>query len=226
MVTAIACVDKNMGIGYKGKLLAHIPEDMKRFKELTTNNTVIMGRKTWDSLGKKPLPNRFNIVVTRDSNLGKENTNPMVLFCDLNYVRDYIYHNRKTRNIYVIGGEEIYKELLNCCDTIMLTQIDKIFKKVDTYFPEIDKKIWNLYRIDNEGSNTNYCFKEYRNKNIVTNLDSNIVATHLSDRQKLILVDLVCKEQISMIQKNRNLINDKDYLELEQIKIVLKGKET
>ena len=65
MISAIAAVDKNWGIGFNGELLEHIPEDMKYFKELTTGNTVVMGRKTWDSLPKKPLPDRCNIIISR-----------------------------------------------------------------------------------------------------------------------------------------------------------------
>ena len=64
MISTIVAVDNNWGIGFNGDLLEHIPEDLKYFKELTSGNIVVMGRKTWDSLPKKPLPNRFNIVIT------------------------------------------------------------------------------------------------------------------------------------------------------------------
>ena len=63
MISAIVAVDNNWGIGYNGKLLENIPNDLKHFKELTTNNIVVMGSKTWDSLPNKPLPNRFNIII-------------------------------------------------------------------------------------------------------------------------------------------------------------------
>ena len=66
MIAAIVAVDNNWGIGYNGELLERIPEDMKYFKELTQNKPIIMGRKTWDSLPKKPLPNRINIIITRN----------------------------------------------------------------------------------------------------------------------------------------------------------------
>ena len=64
MIAAIVAVDNNFGIGFNGELLERIPDDLKRFKQLTDDSTVVMGRKTWDSLPKKPLPNRFNIIVT------------------------------------------------------------------------------------------------------------------------------------------------------------------
>ena len=66
MISAIVAVDNNWGIGYNGDLLEKIPEDMKRFKELTTNKVVIMGRKTWDSLPQKPLPDRYNVIITNN----------------------------------------------------------------------------------------------------------------------------------------------------------------
>ena len=69
MISAIVAVDYNWGIGFNGDLLEHIPEDLKYFKQLTTGNTVIMGRKTWDSLPNKPLPNRTNIVITNNTNM-------------------------------------------------------------------------------------------------------------------------------------------------------------
>ena len=69
MISAIVAVDENFGIGFNGDLLEHIPEDLKHFKELTSGHTVVMGRKTWDSLPKKPLPNRHNLVITKDPSI-------------------------------------------------------------------------------------------------------------------------------------------------------------
>jgi dihydrofolate reductase len=79
MISAIVAVDKNWGIGFNNDLLEHIPEDLKRFKELTTGNTVIMGRKTWDSLPKKPLPDRLNIIITSNPKENEENIKYMTL---------------------------------------------------------------------------------------------------------------------------------------------------
>ena len=72
MISAIVAVDNNWGIGFNGDLLEHIPEDLKYFKEITDNHWVIMGRKTWDSLPKKPLPNRTNVVITKNPQYSKE----------------------------------------------------------------------------------------------------------------------------------------------------------
>ena len=79
MISAIVAVDNNWGIGFNGDLLEHIPEDLKYFKELTSGGVVIMGRKTWDSLPKKPLPNRVNIVITSNPKEDEENVKYMTL---------------------------------------------------------------------------------------------------------------------------------------------------
>ena len=89
MIKAIVAVDENWGIGYNGDLLEHVPEDLKRFKELTTNNIVVMGRKTWDSLPKKPLPNRLNIVVTSKQIEDMENVKFLSLEETIRYIINY-----------------------------------------------------------------------------------------------------------------------------------------
>lgn len=137
MISAIAAVDSNYGIGYKGELLFNIKEDLKQFKELTSNNIVIMGRKTWDSLPNKPLPNRTNIVITRKTdNIGDANNN--VFYLDLDNAKDFLSNkDRKNDNVFIIGGGQIYKELLPYCDRIYLTRMYKSFE-ADTYFPDIN----------------------------------------------------------------------------------------
>lgn len=134
MISAIVAVDNNWGIGYNGDLLETIPEDMKYFKELTTNNVVIMGRKTWDSLPKKPLPNRTNIVITSQKK-GDENG---AKFMTLEDAMRYAIVNRPT-DVFIIGGGEIYKKLLPICNRVYITKILKNHKDIDTYFPNLDK---------------------------------------------------------------------------------------
>ena len=82
MISAIVAVDANWGIGYNGQLLEHISDDLKRFKELTSNNTVVMGRKTWESLPNKPLPNRFNVVLTSTPSQMEQTVNTKFLTMD------------------------------------------------------------------------------------------------------------------------------------------------
>ena len=135
MISAIVAVDNNFGIGYKNELLYHIPEDMKRFKKLTTNNIIVMGRKTWESLPTKPLPNRITIVITSHPEESIETENAQVLFYDLTQVKNWL--EKTTQDVFICGGEMIYKELLPYCDIVYLTWIYEEKENVDKYFPNI-----------------------------------------------------------------------------------------
>lgn len=162
MISAIVCVDKNWGIGYQGKLLTHIPDDMKFFKEMTTNNVVIMGRKTYESLTIKPLPNRTNIVVTSKSNNIKNEDGTM--FVSMEFIKRYLETLSPISpiNYYIIGGGQIYKELLPYCHTAYVTKINCSYKNVDTYFPNLDEmKDWEEW-IDEDDKNREYYGLEYK----------------------------------------------------------------
>ena len=135
MISAIVAVDENFGIGFNGDLLEHIPEDLKHFKELTSGHTVVMGRKTWDSLPKKPLPNRHNLVITKDPSI-YELTNE-VWFYTLRQIEVLMLKNKNV-NYFVIGGGQIYEKLLPICDKVYLTKIMVSHENVDTYFPNIE----------------------------------------------------------------------------------------
>ena len=139
MISAIVAVDNNWGIGYNGDLLLSIPDDLKRFKAITTGHNVVMGKNTWESLPKKPLPNRINIVIDyRDT---------------IDYLDDYIIGNledisnmiklsiEKDPNIefFIMGGGSIYKQLLPLCDRVYVTKIYHTFENVDTFFPNLDE---------------------------------------------------------------------------------------
>ena len=145
MISAIVCVDQNFGIGNNNNLLAHIPEDMKFFRQQTDDSIVIMGRKTYDSLPTKPLPNRTNIVIT--SNTALESTGDTI-FSSMEYIKNWLFNQRNAtrdnRDVYVIGGGQIYKELLPYCDCIYLTKVFHSYDNVDTYFPNINKDEWML----------------------------------------------------------------------------------
>lgn len=135
MISAIVAVDENFGIGFNGDLLEHIPEDLKHFKELTSGNNVVMGRKTWDSLPKKPLPNRHNLVITKDPSI-YELTNE-VQFYTLRQIEVLMLKNKNV-NYFVLGGGQIYEKLLPICDKVYLTKIMISHENVDTYFPNIE----------------------------------------------------------------------------------------
>ena len=134
MISAIVAVDNNWGIGFNGDLLEHIPEDLKYFKELTSGNIVVMGRKTWDSLPKKPLPNRINYVITKEA----KSSNKEVAYFDMNCIK-MMMQKQSDYEYFIIGGGQIYKELLPYCDRVYVTKIFKDHDQVDTYFPNLDK---------------------------------------------------------------------------------------
>ena len=134
MISAIVAVDNNWGIGYNGDLLEHIPEDLKYFKALTTGHVVVMGRKTWDSLPKKPLPNRINYVITREA----KTSNEEVSYFDMNCIK-MMMQKQTDYEYFVIGGGEIYEKLLPFCNRVYVTKIYKDHENVDTYFPNLDE---------------------------------------------------------------------------------------
>lgn len=131
----IASVDLNCGIGKDGNLLFPIKRDMERFRELTTGNIVIMGRKTLDSLPDgKPLPNRVNIVLTRDKTFKRDS----VIVCNsLGELSDALNAHPK-KQAFVIGGGEIYRLLLPYCSTAYITRVNAA-KPADTHIINLDE---------------------------------------------------------------------------------------
>lgn len=139
MISAIVAVDNDWGIGYNGELLEVIPEDLKHFKELTTGNVVVMGRKTWDSLPNKPLPNRTNVIVSSQYIIEVLAGNgPPIVKCNMPKCIYGLTHPAD-RDIFIIGGGSIYKQLLPYCDQVYVTKIYKDHENIDTYFPNLDE---------------------------------------------------------------------------------------
>lgn len=134
----IVAVDQNWGIGYKGDLLERISEDLKFFKKTTTGNAIIMGRVTFDSLpNKKPLPNRTNIVLTKNTNLKIDG-------CIICNSIDEILKLEDKENVFVIGGADIYKQLLPYCKKAYVTKILNTYE-YDRSFINLDNdKAWHL----------------------------------------------------------------------------------
>lgn len=155
MITAIVCVDKNFGIGSCGQLLESYPEDMTFFKEKTSGNIVVMGRKTWDSLLKKPLPNRMNIIIT---SLPTKSSNSEIFMTMEEFYKNLPELKKDARDIYIIGGASIYKQLLSYCEKIYMTVIPKVYEKADTFFPQLNFKEWKKIK---EESTTNVSFIEW-----------------------------------------------------------------
>lgn len=133
MLSLIVAVAQNNVIGKDNKLIWHISEDLKRFKEITSGKTIIMGRKTFESL-PGVLPNRKHIIVTRDKNY-KVNSDNVTIVHNLNSLIDQ-YKNCDDE-VFIIGGAEIYKQALPYADKLYLTKINNFFDG-DTFFPEIN----------------------------------------------------------------------------------------
>lgn len=142
MLSIIAAISDNNVIGKNNKLLWHLPEDLKRFKKLTTGHTIIMGRKTFESLGRV-LPNRKHIILTRDMNF-KVNSENVEIINNINDIEKYIHDGEEN---FVIGGAIIYNQLISKVNKLYITKIHKIYEG-DAYFPKINEKDWKL--IENE----------------------------------------------------------------------------
>ena len=138
MLSIIVAIAKNNVIGKDNKLIWHLPEDLKRFKRLTTGHNIIMGRKTFESLGRV-LPNRKHIVICNDAQLNINDEN-VVILDDVKKLKSYI--NSEEEN-FVIGGASIYKLLLPEAGKLYITRINQEFEG-DVYFPEINEDDWKM----------------------------------------------------------------------------------
>lgn len=161
-MNAIVAVSSNWGIGKGNELLFHISADMKRFRELTSCGTVIMGRKTLDSMpGGKPLPKRRNIVITRDMTFSREGVEVAHSIEEAMEMVKNDYPN----NTWVIGGGEIYKAMLPYCRMCYVTHVYNE-KDCDTFFPDLSAmENWEIdeaYPLTSDGS-VNYQFVDYVN---------------------------------------------------------------
>ena len=156
MINIIVAYDKNLAIGKDNTLVWRQSADLKRFKELTTGHTVVMGRKTYESIGK-PLPNRRNIVITRqDIKIdGIEIVNSIE---DIKNIKE---------DIFIIGGGEIYEKFIIFADRLYVTEIDCEID-ADTWFPKIDLNLWEIDSVEKHLSDAknefNYNFVNYLKK--------------------------------------------------------------
>ncbi|MCD6544259.1 MAG: dihydrofolate reductase [Flavobacteriaceae bacterium] len=134
MISIIAAIGQNNALGKDNQLIWHLPADLKRFKKVTIGHHVIMGRKTFESLGK-PLPNRTTIIISRDKNYHADGC------ITVNSLTDALKAAQNDENPYILGGAEIYKQSMDIADVLDLTFVHQAFE-ADVYFPEIDKTIW------------------------------------------------------------------------------------
>ena len=150
MIAAVAAVDRKFAIGNNGGMLISIPEDLKMFRELTMGQVVIMGRKTFDALPNGPLPGRENVVISSRAGNGfyqeMHRNGRTYYITGMNLVQQWLNQNaaRHPLHHFIIGGGQIYEELLPWCERLYLTHIDEAFLAVDTYFPRIDLNKWQV----------------------------------------------------------------------------------
>jgi dihydrofolate reductase len=137
MITLIAAIDERNAIGYKGKLLYWLPNDLKRFKQLTTGHTIIMGRHTFLSLPKGALPNRRNVVLSSQPDASFEGAE---LFPSL-YAA--LQSCQPDEEIYIIGGASVYLQAIRFADRLSLTEIEASAELADAFFPDIDRAVWH-----------------------------------------------------------------------------------
>lgn len=138
MLTIIAAAARNNAIGNNNRLLWHLPEDLKRFKEITTGHTIIMGRKTFESLPGL-LPDRYHIVITRNESFNVEDERVTVAHS----IEEVLCSLKDEEEYFIIGGGEIYSQFLPYAEKIYLTAVDEEFQ-ADTFFPDIDYTKWKV----------------------------------------------------------------------------------
>jgi dihydrofolate reductase len=135
MLASIVAMDKNGAIGQGNEMPWHLPNDLKYFKEVTSDSVVLMGRKTFESIGNK-LPNRINVVLTRNAKcLNETNKEDNLFFID-DVEKALLFSKKFEKKVFIIGGSEIYNHYVSLCDYLYITHIDAILDPVDAYFPK------------------------------------------------------------------------------------------
>lgn len=160
-LSIIAMIDMGFGIGDdKGRLLYNIPKDMKRFKKITTNHKIIMGRKTWDSLPNKPLENRFNYVLTRDEDFIADGAMKITSLDEIKYISE-------DEEVFIIGGAEIYHQTINIVDKMYITHVHTVNQNATSFFPDFNHKQWKIESSEfhnHTQKNSSFSFTTYTRK--------------------------------------------------------------
>ena len=159
MISIISAVAENNAIGFENKLIYWLPNDLKRFKSLTTGNTIIMGRRTFESLPKGALPNRRNIVLSRT---GKAGDFPG---CDLfASLEEALKNCRAEEDVFIIGGHSVYRDALPLADRLCLTLVHDTPTHADTFFPAFAegwKEVWREDHDTDEKHSQKYSFVDF-----------------------------------------------------------------
>lgn len=164
-IILIACIDENNGLGFRNQLLYKIKEDMEFFKSITINSTILMGKKTFESIGNSPLPKRTNIVLSTDIEFHFKckdyNYNNLAVY---DTISDAIELARMLgKDLYIIGGQKIYEHFINIADELKFCKVYANDKEADTFFPEIDSFIWDLKEETSKQYNPDYkCYYNFQ----------------------------------------------------------------
>ncbi len=162
MISIIVCIAQNRAIGFENKLLYWLPNDLKRFKQLTTGHTIIMGRRTFESLPKGALPNRRNIVLSRQADALFEGAEHYAS------LEEALEHCRPDEEVYIIGGATVYEQAMPLADRLLVTQVADTPASADAFFPVIDPALW--YEVACEEHDTDekhafpYAFVDYERR--------------------------------------------------------------
>ena len=161
MISIIVAIAKNNAIGRNNDLLWHIPEDLKRFKKITTGHKIIMGKRTYESLPYRPLKNRTSIVI---SDIPGDHYDGCIMVYSIQEAMD---HCPSDEECFIIGGGMVYEQFLPLADRLYITRVNKSFE-ADVFFPDIDPDIWEETECEegsDEGLDFTYSFITYERKN-------------------------------------------------------------
>ena len=161
MITLIAAIGHNNELGKNNDLIWHLPADLKRFKQVTTGHHIIMGRKTYESIGK-PLPNRTTVIITRNKDYKVEGC------ITTNSLEHAIEIAKNDDNAFVVGGAKIYNKAINLVDELDICEVHRTFD-ADVFFPKIDNNIWQEIKREtfksDEKNIYDYSFVKYKRRN-------------------------------------------------------------
>jgi len=162
MISIIAAIDQKNGLGYKNQLLFHLPADMKHFKELTTGYTILMGRKTFESLPKGALPHRRNIVISTRKDITCQGAE---IYHSL---EEALAHCEENEHVYIIGGASVYAQAMPLADELCMTLIEATAPQADAFFPTIREDVWQEKSREphqaDEKHPCNYAFVNYERR--------------------------------------------------------------
>ena len=151
-VHAIVAVDENWGIGRQGELLCHLPADMRHFKEVTMGHSIVMGRKTFESFPRRPLPGRQNIVITRNAAWHYPGVTVV------HSVEDAI-SAAVTEDVFIIGGADVYQQTLPLVRVLHLTVIHARWASADAFFPPLDMREWEEVEREHHASDARHAYE-------------------------------------------------------------------